>query len=174
MRGVPVEGDGFTITGFGAQWLLLEAASTPVDPDRYVEVISRYLSRFGEAFRQRAAEASSCYRTANYLACCVMTGAAAEAILVSAATAKLRSEEEALKLYRAAAGRKKLLERLTKGQTSVIIGPLTMTLGNLYNWRDESGHGLPSGVSEVHAFNSLGYLLRLADLCFDNWDQLTT
>ena len=173
MRGPPIEGDGFAVTGFGASWLVAEAAQVPIEPDRYTEVLAPHVSRFGHAFRQRAAEASSCYRTANYLASCVMAGAAAEAILVTAATIKLGSDEDALKLYRSAQGRKKLLDKITHGQSVTLIDPLTMILGNLYNWRDESGHGLPSAVDEIHAYSSLGYLLRLAELSTANWSLLT-
>jgi hypothetical protein len=56
-------------------------------------VLQPFIGRFGDGFAQRAAEASRCHRTTNYLACCVMAGAAAESILLAVAIAKMAGDE---------------------------------------------------------------------------------
>ena len=81
--GTEFQGDGFSLTEFGRGWVQTAAQHSPSDPSRFSEVLQPFIGRFGEGFAQRAAEASRCYRTTNYLACCVMAGAAAESILLA-------------------------------------------------------------------------------------------
>src|SRR5439155_1301026 len=83
MPGQGFQGDGFSLTEFGRGWVQIAAQHPPSDPSRFSEVLQPFIGRFGEGFAQRAAEASRCYRTTNYLACCVMAGAAAESILLA-------------------------------------------------------------------------------------------
>jgi hypothetical protein len=77
-HGRGLTGDGFSLTDFGRGWVQTAAQHSPSDPSRFSEMLQPFISRFGEGFAQRAAEASRCYQTANYLACCVMAGAAGE------------------------------------------------------------------------------------------------
>src|SRR5262249_33070917 len=92
MGGQLFTGDGFSITQFGREWLR-DASSRPIrDPSRLAEVLQGFGTRFGQGYAQRATEAAKTYRTANYLACCVMAGAAAESILLAIAIAKVKDE----------------------------------------------------------------------------------
>ena len=102
-----------------------------------------------------------------------MAGAAAKSVVLAAAIAKIGTEEEALKLYRGASGRRKVLDRLTHGHGGSLTDQLVMTFHNLSGWRDETSHGLHSIVGENHAYASLGYLLRLAQFVDARWDDLT-
>jgi hypothetical protein len=72
--GTEFRGDGFSLTEFGRGWVRIVAQHPPSDPSRFSEVMQPFIGRFGEGFARRAAEASRCYRTTNYLACCVMAG----------------------------------------------------------------------------------------------------
>jgi hypothetical protein len=74
MAGTEFQGDGFSLTEFGRGWVQTVAQHPPSDPSRFSEVLQPFIGRFGEGFARRAAEASRCYRTTNYLACCVMAG----------------------------------------------------------------------------------------------------
>jgi len=85
MSGTEFQGDGFSLTAFGRGWVQTAAQHPPSDPSRFSEVLQPFIGFFGEGFAQRATEASRCYRTTNYLACCVMAGAAAESILLAVA-----------------------------------------------------------------------------------------
>jgi hypothetical protein len=114
--GSEYRGDGFSLTEFGRGWVQTAAQHPPSDPSRFSDVLQPFISRFGEGFAQRAAEASRCYQTTNYLACCVMAGAAAESILLAVAIAKMAGNEgKVLNEYRIAQGRKKITDRTTGG-----------------------------------------------------------
>src|SRR5580704_8804686 len=94
MPGQAFQGDGFSLTEFGRGWVEIAAEHPPSDPSRFSEVLQPFIGRFGGGFARRAAEASRCYRTTNYLACCVMAGAAAESILLAVAISKMAGDEE--------------------------------------------------------------------------------
>jgi hypothetical protein len=116
MAGTEFQGDGFSLTEFGRGWVQTAAQHPPSDPSRFSEVLQPFIGRFGEGFAQRAVEASRCYRTTNYLACCVMAGAAAESILLAVAIAKMAGDEgPVLTQYRGAQGRKRITDLITGG-----------------------------------------------------------
>jgi hypothetical protein len=103
------QGDGFSLTEFGRSWVQSASQHPPSDPSRFAEVLQPFVGHFGDGFAQRAAEAARCHRTTNYLACCVMAGAAAESILLAVAVAKVSDEGKVLAEYRGAHGRKRSL-----------------------------------------------------------------
>lgn len=168
------QGDGFSLTEFGRGWVQIAAQHPPSDPSRFNEVLQPFIGRFGEGFAQRAAEASRCYRTTNYLACCVMAGAAAESILLAVAIAKMAGNEgRVLTQYRSAQGRKGITDLITGGLRQGLAEQFVMTSGILNFWRDEAAHGTRTTITEGEAQASLAQLLRFAQLTADNWDTLT-
>src|SRR5258708_22576123 len=85
-------GDTFSITRFGRAWLK-DASQRPIaDPPRLSEALQGFADRFGGGYAQPATAAVSTYPTGNYLAACMMSGAAAESILLALATAKTGDE----------------------------------------------------------------------------------
>jgi len=173
IRGPAWDGGGFSLTQFGREWVVSDVRRPPLEPDRFGEVMQPLAGRFGPGFLQRALEAASCYRTANYLACCAMTGASAESILLAVAIVKLGDAKAILNQYRGASGRRSVLNRVTPGTSSGLHQQFETAFNTLGFWRDETTHGIHSSVGEVEAFMSLGQLLRLAQLSHDNWEVLT-
>jgi hypothetical protein len=168
------KGDGYSITTFGRNWIKkAERPLTPTDPSRFAQVIAPFRKHFGEGFEQRALEAVGCYRTANYLSCCVMAGAAAESILLATAVARIGSEEEVLKDYRGASGRRKVSNSVLQGLKPGVTAPFQIGMDLLSFWRDEAAHGVRSNITEIEAYTSLGRLLRFAQSTADDWDALT-
>jgi len=166
-------GSGYSITPFGQQWL--EEADrddyVPTEPGRFAQMLAEYRSKFGEGFHERGQEAVRCYGAHSYLACCVMSGAATESILLATAIAK-SNEEEVLKLYMSASGRHRV--------ENIVIGKARGQLQSEYHgyasllkyWRDAAAHGHASGVSENEAYTAIALLLRFAMFTNDNWDEL--
>jgi hypothetical protein len=150
------------------------AQHPPTDPSRFSEVVQPFISRFGEGFAQRAVEASRCYQTTNYLACCVMAGAAAESILLAVAIEKMAGNEgKVLNEYRVAHGRKKITDRITGGLQQGLRERFVTASSILNFWRDEAAHGTRTTITAVQAQFSLAQLLQFAQLTTDNWDTLT-
>ncbi len=174
MRGPGWDGGGFSLTLFGKEWVARDvAARPPMEPGRFGEVMRPYSTRFGAGFLQRSVEASGCYQTGNYLACCAMTGAAAESLLLAIAIAKVGDEAKVLNEYRGASGRKNITNRVTHGVSGGLSQQFLTAISILSFWRDETTHGTRTSIGEVEAFMSLGQLLRLAQLASDNWQALT-
>jgi hypothetical protein len=168
-------GNGYSITPFGRQWLAEADRDTfvPTEPERFAQMLARFQDRFGPGLQSRGQEAVRCYGAHAYLACCVMSGAAGESILLSAAIAKDGNEDHVLRLYAATGGRRKI-EDLIFGQAQGNIREAYRGLSSLLKyWRDEAGHGQASIISDNEAFYSLGLLLRLATFMNDHWDALT-
>lgn len=134
-------------------------------------MLSRYQARFGPGFQSRGQEAIRCYGAHAYLACCVMSGAAGESILLSTAIAKHGDESEVLRRYASASGRKNI-EDMIFGQSKLKAEYETFS-SLLKYWRDEGGHGKASMINDPEAFSSLGLLLRLSAFFNDHWDELT-
>jgi hypothetical protein len=113
-----------------------------------------------------------CHRNGNYLAACVLAGAAGESILLAVAIAKTQDEPKILKDYASAGGR----GRVTKLVVSTLKGSVARTfeaaLQVLHYWRDDAAHGMATTISEVEAYASLTQLLRLAQFCSDHWVEL--
>ena len=172
--GTEFQDDGFSLTEFGRGWVRTAAQHPPSDPSRFSEVLQPFIGRFGDGFAQRAAEASRCYRTTNYLACCVMAGAAAKSIVLAVAIAKMGGDEGwVLAEYRGANGRKKITNQITGGLRQGLADQFVTTGGILGFWRDEAAHGTRTTITEGEAQASLAQLLRFAQLTADNWATLT-
>jgi hypothetical protein len=166
-------GDGFSLTAFGQRWLK-EASQRPVaDPSRLAEVLQTFTPRFGDGYAQRATEAVRTYHTANYLAACVMCGAAAESILLALAIAKSGDEAKILAEYQSSGGRRKVTQRITGVAAKALGAQLDTALHVLHYWRDDASHGTMTTISEIEAYAGLTQLLRLAQFASDHWDQLT-
>jgi hypothetical protein len=174
MRSAGFDGDGYSITSFGREWLSAVGDRPPIDPTRYHELTQPFADRFGPGFMQRAIEASTCYQTANYLASCAMAGAATESILLAIAIAKIGDEQTALSQYRAGGGRRRLINRVVGNVSAPLASQFEMAIGILSYWRDETAHGVRTSINETQAFVSLGQLLRLAQLAADHWSQIVS
>jgi hypothetical protein len=168
-------GNGYCITPFGKTWLQ-EADHddfVPTEPERYGELLGKHKVRFGPGFHERAQQAIRCYGAHAYLACCVMCGAAAESIILSAAIKRQGDEADVLKRYGSANGRHQI--------ENILIGKSRRNVENDYHtystllkyWRDEAAHGRTSDISDIEAYTSLALLLRLAIFMEDNWEELT-
>jgi hypothetical protein len=79
-------GAGYSITPFGQKWLTESDRDdyVPTEPERFAEMIEPCRTILGDLFYQRAQEAIRCYGAHCYVACCAMSGAAAESILLAA------------------------------------------------------------------------------------------
>ena len=155
MGGQLFSGDGFSITKFGREWLK-DARQRPVrDPSRLADVLQNFASRFGGGYAQRATEAVRTYRTSNYLASCVMSGAAAESILLAVAIAKVKNEAKVLALYKASGGRARVTGLITSSLAAGLVSQFTTALQVLHYWRDDPGHGTMTTISEIEAHASL-------------------
>ena len=95
-----------------------------------------------------------------------------ESVLLAAAIRKRGNEDDVLKLYKSAQGRRKVMELLTGAAPVSLKGPVESAAGLLAYWRDESGHGIASSFSEFEAHDAMARLLRLAQFASSNWDAL--
>jgi hypothetical protein len=167
-------GDTFSITRFGRAWLK-DASQRPIaDPSRLSQVLQGFADRFGGGYAQRATEAVRTYRTGNYLAACVMSGAAAESILLALANAKIGDEAKVLVEYNTTGGRRRLTKRVSNNVSSTLATQLEAALQPLGHRHDGAGHATMTTVSEVEAHIGLTDLLRLAQFVHDHWAELTT
>jgi hypothetical protein len=165
-------GDTFSITRFGRAWLE-DASKRPVtDPSRLAQILAGFADRFGDGYAQRATEAVRAYRSSNYLASCVMTGAAAESILLALAVAKTGDEAKVLVEYNTTGGRRRVTRRICANVSSPLAAQLEATLQAMRYWHDVAGHATMTTISEVEAHSSLTDLLRLAQFAHDHWSEL--
>jgi hypothetical protein len=175
MGGGTYSGDGYSITEFGHQWLANpDRHAAAADPSRMSEILVSFAQMYGPGFAQRAVEAVRCHRTQNYLAACVMSGAAAESILLAVASEKTKDEQKVLKQYAGAGGRGLTAKLVMSGLRGSIVRQFEAALQVLHYWRDDAAHGMSTTISEVEAYASLTQLLRLAQFCSDRWVDLTT
>jgi hypothetical protein len=165
--------DGYCLTRIGRNWLEDAAAAVFLaDPDRLSEMFDKLSPRFGSGFVQRATEAVRCHRFGAYLGCCAMCGAAAESILLAAAIAKSGNAKAVLTTYRAASGRRRVVEMVVGQAKPMIAEPFRSATGLLSFWRDAAAHGLASEISEIEAHEALARLLRFAQFTTENWEEL--
>jgi hypothetical protein len=162
------------LTSFGRSWVKNVDQRPISDPSRFGSLVAQFEVRFGAGYGQRAAEAASCYHTANYLAGCVLSGAAAESILLAIAIAKLGDEQKVVAEYRTASGRRKITDRILGNVTKPIADQFRTGLNIIGFWRDEAGHGLRSTISEIEAHGALLQLIRLPQFSDDNWRTITS
>jgi hypothetical protein len=169
-------GNGYSITPFGRQWLSEADRDTfvPTEPERFGQMLARYRDRFGPGYQERGQEAIRCYGAHAYLACCAMCGAATESILLATAIAKTGNEEQVMREYTTAGGRRRV--------ENLIIGQAQRGLQDEYRgytsllkyWRDEAAHGKSSGITDNEAYTALAHLLRFGMFVNDHWSELTT
>lgn len=168
-------GAGYSVTPFGRRWL--EEAQfddfVPSEPGRFAAMLNAYKDRFGAGFHQRSQEAIRCYGAHAFLSCAVMCGAAAESVILAAASAKC-GEEKVLAEYRSASGRKKVENLLVGGARAPIPDEYRGYTTLLKYWRDESAHGRRSDIQDNEAYTSLAMLLRLCKFVADHWGELTS
>jgi len=168
-------GAGFSITPFGRVWLNEPEHETfvPTEPERFAKLLEPYRERFGSGFHERAQQALRCYGAHAYLASCAMCGAAAESIMLAAATAKV-GEEKATKLYAGANGRFRIEKLLTGQLSDRLRRELQSSTSLLKYWRDASAHGRAVAIDDNEAFTSIALLLRFAASVDENWASLTS
>lgn len=136
-------GNGYCLTTFGRQWIEQGASALIMtETGRLGELFEKLSKRLGPGFLQRANEAVVCHRFGVYLSCCAMCGAAAESILLSAAIMNSMNEEATLKIYRAANGRRSVIESIVGQAPRGIADPFRSATGLLSYWRDDAAHGL--------------------------------
>jgi hypothetical protein len=165
-------GDTFSITQFGSAWLE-DASQRPLaDPGRLAQVLQGFADRFGSGYAQRATEAVRTYRSANYLAACVMAGAAAESILLALAVAKTGDEAKVLVEYNTTGGRRRVTRRICAQVSAPLVTQFEAALLAVRHWHDGAGHATMTTISEVEAHSSLTDLLRLAQFAHDHWSEL--
>ena len=166
-------GDGYSITEFGHAWLAKADRRVAGDPSRMTHLFASFANAYGPGFHQRANEAIRCHRTSNFLAACVMAGAAAESILIAVAVAKTGDEPRVLKDYASAGGRGRVTKLIVSGLKGSVVRTFDAALQVLHYWRDDASHGMATTISGVEAYASLTQLLRLAQFCSDHWAELT-
>jgi len=167
--------DGYCLTTLGRRWIEQGAPALVIlQPSRLVELFEKLSQQVGPGFLQRANEAVVCHQFGAYLGCCAMCGAAAESVLLSLAVAKSGDEGATLKTYRAANGRRNVIERIVGQARRAIADPFRSATELLSFWRNDAAHGLNSTISEIEAHEALARLVRFAQFVTDNWDELTT
>jgi hypothetical protein len=169
------EGEGYTVTASGREWL--ESAGGDfvlLEPTRLGRAFQHLSKKLGQSFLQRSIEASRCHAFGLNLACCAMSGAGAEAILLSVAIAKSDDEVATMRTYRSSQGRRKIIEEIVGSSRPALAGPFRSATGLLSYWRDDAAHGAISGISEIEAHEALSRLLRFAQFASDNWDELAS
>jgi hypothetical protein len=165
-------GDGYATTAFGWEWLRNNGKRPPSDPSRIVELLGTF-DHFGAGYVQRAVEAARCYQSGNYLAACVMTGAAAESILLAIAVAKSGEESKILSEYATSSGRGRITKRIVGNVPEAVAKQFQTAMQVLHYWRDDASHGMETTISELEAHASISQLLRLAQFSSDHWQELT-
>ena len=153
----------YTITDFGRKWLSrteLDELSAIV-PARFVELLHRFVPRYGGGFRSRAEQAVIAYHAQAYLAACAMCGAASESIMLAIASERFGADR-VLTEYGRAGGRAKVRKMLVGSASATEQQRFDGYIGSIDYWRDESAHGRASDLGETEAFVALHSLLRFA------------
>lgn len=167
----------FAVTAYGRSWLTRADDVIPADTGRLGQLLVARGARLGAGFRSRSQEAVACYQAYAYLACCTMSGAAAESITlalsIGRATRAGRDEESVLTEYRKARGRSAIEQYLTAQRNPHVRQELSSFLTLLNYWRDEAAHGAGSSIAEDEASVALLLLLRYAIFADTRWDDMT-
>jgi hypothetical protein len=170
-------GVGFSLTPFGKQWLE-EAGGKydyiPTEPGRFSQMLEAFAPRFGEGFRERSQEAIRCYGGHAHLACCAMCGAASESVVLALAIAKLSDAAKVESMYLASGGRGRIEKLLLGSKPEQLRTRFQSYLGLLKYWRDNTAHGMPSGIDDNEAYTSLLLLLQFAHFADDRWTELVS
>jgi hypothetical protein len=172
LRFVGNSSDSYSVTESGKKWLREagESAFIPIDFESFSTILEPF-AEFSPVFFERARDAALCWKAQAYFACCAMCGAAAEAVLLSAAIAKVG--EGAIATYVGRSGRART-ETLVVGEAKAFVQQqLHPLFGLIAYWRDQSAHGAVSGVSRSEALTALRGLFYYAKLVHENWSELT-
>lgn len=167
------EAQGYGITEFGRRWIAEAPSIVSTLPGKMTDLLLNAGTEFGDAYKLRAQDAVLAYNGHAYFACCAMVGAAAEAILLRAAVAKL-GEEKAEALYFNRNGRSNLQKSLLGQKTNTFRTEFERHTDLISYWRDQSAHGHQTGIKEGEAYMALSGLLRFAHFASDKWDELRT
>jgi hypothetical protein len=168
-------GEGFCATPYGERWIqdADELELIPMQPARFASMLLKAGARFGPGFVERADQAVACYMGRAFLACCAMSGAAAESVLLALAIAKKGGDERwILDKYAGPAGRSRVETYLLGQQTLGVREEFQRYTALLKHWRDDSAHGRAVRISEPEAYQSMAILLRFARWAEDHWDDL--
>ena len=120
-----------------------------------------------------ALEAIKCRDAEAWLACCAMTGAAAESVLLALAIAKVGEEETILKTYQASGGRQKVLNLVVSQANDHRRNTLTTFSKIILMWRDEAAHGVATPLDTANADEGLHQLLHMCQWVEKEWNNLT-
>jgi hypothetical protein len=172
-RGLSFPGDEFTLTDYGENWLRVAPdVALPTEYGRFAGFLASHASRFRPSYHLRSQEALACYRAGLYLSCCTMCGAAAEAIILSLAIAKVGDERGVLRDYQSSGGLGRIRRQLAAQQNSRVHEAIDQFSELLKYWRDEAAHAGEMRIDEEHAFLALLLLLRLARFADERWDEI--
>lgn len=172
-----IAGNGYSITERGRRWLSEEDHPIFFAIGELAHQLAKHKGRFGDAYHERAQEAIKCYLAGTYFACCAMTGASAEAILLRLAIEKLGgNEKKAHQVYNGSHGRKALKDKILE---------LSQKPDNLKNevepgftiltyWRDDAAHGAALTIDSTQASLALQMLCLFALAAEKRWTELTT
>jgi hypothetical protein len=167
------EAQGYAITEFGKRWIAETAPILPTLVGKMTDMLLSAGQNFGDAYKLRTQDAVLAYNGHAYFACCAMVGAAAEAILLQAAVAKL-GQATAEKLYFTSRGRSSLQKSLLGQHPNSLRTEFDRHTDLIAYWRDQSSHGHQTGIKEGEAYMALSGLLRFAHFASDKWVELTT
>jgi hypothetical protein len=170
-----VEEGGYSITEAGKTALAALDPSTILlaQPGSLAAALASYRAQFGDGFHQRALEAIKCRNAEAWLACCAMTGAAAESVLLALAITKVGDEEQVLKAYRQSSGRQRVLKLVVGQATAIRRDTLTTFSGIISMWRDEAAHGRATPLGTANADEALRQLLHMCQWVDREWAALT-
>jgi hypothetical protein len=143
-----------------------------IEPHR--QLLTGYRQRFGNGFYQRAQEAIKCRNAEAWLACCAMTGAAAESVLLALAIAKTDDEAHVLRTYRQSNGRQRVLNLIVGQVPQPRRDTLTIFSNIISMWRDEAAHGQVTLLGTANADEALRQLLHMCQWVEREWVTLTT
>ena len=163
------DGEGFCVTRHGRRWLRDHGKDqvSPIQTDRFINLLSQHAAQFGAGFQSRAIEAVKCYQAGLSMAACAMCGAAAESVLLALGAAKAKPEEDVVRTYSGRDGRRKTEDIVVRGSKDHVQRAFRGYMELLKYWRDEAAHGLPSELSDDEAFVALIVLARLARFASD-------
>jgi hypothetical protein len=166
----------YALTGLGREWLANapEDIALPSEYGRFAQLLASFRSSFGDAYYLRSQEALRCYRAQCYLACCAMSGAAAEAIFLALVSEKVGDSRLVLTEYQRAKGQAWLLSKLMATQNAEVRRQLSLSADLLKYWRDSASHGAPTAIHEPEGFTALLILLRLAQFAADRRAELVS
>jgi hypothetical protein len=143
-------------------------------PGALSAALTGYRQRFGNGFYQRAQEAIKCRNAEAWLACCAMTGAAAESVLLALAIAKTGDEAHVLRTYRQSNGRQRVLNLIVGQVPQPRRDTLTIFSNIISMWRDEAAHGQVTLLGTANADEALRQLLHMCQWVEREWVTLTT